>query len=974
DAGYLTYQWHRSAKFTTAFATPLSAADKATIVASGITLTDQSATTATLTTRTPSDHGYYYYWVEITNHLVADDGSEAAPAKTTSDPAQIRVFNEIVADTYTVGEKKADGSTYSQQDYDTYYRHNIKQLGKEGYYEWAGNQLFTQIRGGDFETKWDDFYHVQARRDTPYWDTTHGLGNWQGRTFPKVMEIQANSEFNATGTGMAAELSAAVQSSIYEELATVPGRIYEWSLDQNIHGNWQTVPDIMAVIIGPAADTDASDPVFSPWQYGLDADAGQTDPTTGQLTAYTNVDTSQSTLFRGVLNQLATDLGITDKDTLDHDGHVTVGRQNGQFDEFLQAVNGEKEYTNQAYSVTYQGRNYYVYLAATDWPVVLADGVRREWTHHTGALSIPEGQGRTVFGFASVFSTQGGQLGNVLDNIVFASGADLGAAGTTTLSSGSQISVTTKPGFAYGLAQVRGSAPSKLTGLEGDVFFTPSGGAEAAAHPTAVEGNTSDWYVPGAAGTLTFKDLMPGGTYRIVGVPIGAVSAAFGTNTDPSRVLDEGYYKDVTLASVATAGDTQISNATAQVYTDEKGAVHARVTVEHTDSRVQYAIVNKDGTVGAMENGSPWFSGATQNVVFQPLGRNTEFFIVSRPAGYSEITPASALKSEAAIAIKTPSLADIQVADVSRVREASGKTDAIHVVVAKDHSGLAYGLVDTATGKLATQKTATVSGTATSVTLNFTGLSTTTTYQVVQKESTGTWSTGVRAYPAPAALTVNYAQALLGTGTTGTGAVAATVEYRIAAVAAAGLTNPSTATALTWLAGTADTWATGLGSAAIDLGAPDVTSGTILSTLRGVSGAAGAVVSYRLKAGSDGYTGAAVRLTGYVTFTSRPAAPVKETDYTLAFQEFDDERIHALSALEFETETGAAWTQAKAGSYVTFAALGWTGAVTKTMSVRKPATTTAFASWESTETLPARGPAPTYVRAKLADDGTVTLT
>ncbi|MDR1824452.1 MAG: hypothetical protein LBR27_03850, partial [Bifidobacteriaceae bacterium] len=106
-----------------------------------VTGLDGSEVKAVLTATVSDTPGTYYYWVEVT------DGTSTVPSQT----ATVVVLDEIIADTYTVGEKKADGSAYTQADYDKYYMKNIKLMGATGTttgsnYEWAGNQLYTSLQ------------------------------------------------------------------------------------------------------------------------------------------------------------------------------------------------------------------------------------------------------------------------------------------------------------------------------------------------------------------------------------------------------------------------------------------------------------------------------------------------------------------------------------------------------------------------------------------------------------------------------------------------------------------------------------------------------------------------------------------------------------------------------------------------------------------------------------------------------------
>ncbi|MDR1806555.1 MAG: MBG domain-containing protein, partial [Propionibacteriaceae bacterium] len=908
---------------------------------------------------TPGTAGYYYYWVEITNNLLLDDGTSGTPATVTSEFAQARIVNR------TLWPQLMNGDFESGN-----YLPIGESTGSAGSY-WDRIPVYVTYPNYNPANEW-----------VPYWDTTHdGTRNDEdtgptsdtttGPTAGKAIQlnIHDDSNMNVANDTVFAELANSQSSSLYQDVATVPGKIYEWSL---LHSSRHYAPgnsrnnrdDSMAVVIGPAINTQ-SDYIsaLSRWQGETTYTSG-----TGYRSEYRVTYTNQYPYGRN--------MGSYFQDIVQHLAIDDLG---------LEAVSdlAGAAYTGRAYTTQWNGSTYYVFIS-TD------SNQDTAFTPRSGAYSVPEGQGTTVFGFVYVYGA-GGNSGNVVDDIVFASGTDLNAADTLTFSGETSISVPTQEGFAYALAGVRGSAPFRLTSLEADdgyVHFTPDGAAAAdLIHPTTVEGNASDWYVPSEAGTLSFTDLVPGATYRVIGIPLAAISAGLGTNLDPTRVLDDGYYDDITLPASSAGDATTMSNVSAELYDHDS---KARVIVSHTDSRVQYAIVDDSGAPALTQvvNGvtTAWFAGDTGTVSFAPLAKNTTYHVVARPAGYTEITPQSALESGSAVTVRTPGVADIQATDVTRTTD--GDSDTISVVVDALHNGVEYAVYDVRTGAMsAVQKADVSTGT---VTLTFTNLDTGDSYQVVQKEDGASWTTGVRAYPAPARLAVDYVGVALGLATqSGIQPVPASVEYRIAATDATGVATPGAAAAnLGWLAGTADTWAAALGSTTIDLGAADSKQGTILGALAGIDGAAGAVVTYRTKAGSDGYTGAAVSALAYLSFAPRADGPAADADYEI---EWAAEDVLAHEELEFQTESGGAWSALPASSTVTFADLGWSGVATASASLRSAGVATddhgtdgladdtpgSFPSWPALVSIPARRAAPSYVRAQLASGSegqTITLT
>ena len=95
DTGYLTYQWYQSAKFDNAVADPNGTTGKTTITTASKSTVGKSAT---LTITTPATAGYYYYWVEITNHKEGQDDTAVV-----SRIVQAKVVDRTLPDHLTNG-------------------------------------------------------------------------------------------------------------------------------------------------------------------------------------------------------------------------------------------------------------------------------------------------------------------------------------------------------------------------------------------------------------------------------------------------------------------------------------------------------------------------------------------------------------------------------------------------------------------------------------------------------------------------------------------------------------------------------------------------------------------------------------------------------------------------------------------------------------------------------------------------------
>ncbi|MDR2420528.1 MAG: hypothetical protein LBD49_00290, partial [Oscillospiraceae bacterium] len=141
-------------------------------------------------------------------------------------------------------------------------------VSREAIIEVVDKALQPQLMNGDFETdattsfpgtKLNKGIH-NSNTTAAYWETTHE-GTPDGRTDStgKMLEIGKGSHYvmnDTTHTSRVAELSAFTSSTIYQEIATVPGKIYEWSIDHGARNNGvnKANPDVLAVVIGPAVN------------------------------------------------------------------------------------------------------------------------------------------------------------------------------------------------------------------------------------------------------------------------------------------------------------------------------------------------------------------------------------------------------------------------------------------------------------------------------------------------------------------------------------------------------------------------------------------------------------------------------------------------------------------------------------------------------------------------------------------------
>ncbi|MDR1798326.1 MAG: InlB B-repeat-containing protein, partial [Bifidobacteriaceae bacterium] len=915
DGSALTYQWKWSTK-----------ADKSS--PQNVTGQDGSDTRAVLTATAPDTPSTYYYWVEVTA------GDTTAPSSV----AQVVVVNRAIKDTAT--------------KYDSY------------------QYLYTSLQNGDFTAlNTSNTYTLNITPDTTGfpsfgWQTTHyattasyrpraielrGNGRAEdnhpagtsGETVYTGYGLQAQDELLASQHGAYVEMSAAASSSLFQEIATVPGKVYEWSMDHITRKPYtegteavQNRPDVMAVVIGAGINTEAD--YGSTTDYYNKTAAGTNILTAGELWNNKTLDAeanggpytygvNQYTYFQAIVNKVLTENNI-------QAGEWDSTNVNDYFAASFNSV-------DRSYSTTYNGHAYYVFISSATrdlkYGTAQAETGSR-WRHRSGSYSVPAGQGTTVFAFVNVYSSSAG-TGNLIDNIKFASGSAPDSQQEVSYEGDSAVkAVTTKEGYAYALAEVRGSTVYQLQ--ERDVWFTPTGGEAGQVSVNTAVGDGVSWYTPGAGG-LEFRNLGPGKTYRLVGLPLGAISAALGTNVSPGDVFDEGYYSDVTVkAGKNDVGADGIGpNLSAAIYTaGQDGAddpiYKGKIILGVTDSRAEYTLLTKDANqawvpvdatgqalaANAPASAANWQAGTGVALVFTGLTPGLAYRLIARPAGYTELTwsVVAANTTSGVIEITIPEPGKDVTADMLE-RHSTGSTDTVSL--SDGDATVTYHLLDATSGKELWQGSG-----QTDYTISVGADTQDLTLQVLA-EIAGTFTQGTRVYPYPEfvaakQLTIDFEAESVGVAA---GPVPADVQFKISYNNVALITGSTDS----------DGFLTAGGGARIQLGvATSYTAAPVLDTV--ISGSA--TLSYRL-AKEASYDGEYVAPVSQLAVPARPAGPSSFPSSVWA-----DEAVNGQS----------------------FADYGWTGLADLTVQLTTPAQAgVAFRSKPASFVIKQRPAAPTGLSA-----------
>ncbi|MDR3190574.1 MAG: hypothetical protein LBT80_05135 [Lactobacillaceae bacterium] len=537
---------------------------------------------------------------------------------------------------------------------------NVKLINKV--YGNASSPQFTQIsselKNGNFEqgASNNDTYMGQAGSNVnPFWNSTH---------FGKIIECSTTQTYGVLGyTGHITELSAYVKSSIYQDVATIPGRNYEWQIEHHVRNDTDPGYEVVAVIIGKSGENIAD----NEFAYGKDGDGTYGFDANGKNTATIKATSNTvNSIFPKIVTQLVDNLKAQDANM--NDVKKFAYKQSTDATLAAPADEDNLQYGNKAYSVDYAGEKYYVYVDVDiQEPGVKETAVWSDGHTGKGSYSVPEGQGNTVFAFANIRSN-GDASGNLLDNISFKASDEISVDAKTDWSGNKQIKVDTNPGYAYGLAEVRDSSVfgvgdtilNQTTFNEGDAARKPANNTNVD-DPTYQTLGDGTWFYPDATGDLVFTGLSAGKTYRVVSVPVGVISKAFGTNVSPTLVLDDNNYKDLSVPIGTTSEATQLGTIQTAVYKNSADTYQGKIQALKLDTNNQYAIL-KQNAEGDWDTDNPVTTWATPDMlthalIFDGLDLSTaatsQYRLVTRPTKYVELSYADQVASGMTITFPT---------------------------------------------------------------------------------------------------------------------------------------------------------------------------------------------------------------------------------------------------------------------------------------------------------------------------------
>ncbi|MCI7804298.1 MAG: hypothetical protein MR503_04375, partial [Oscillospiraceae bacterium] len=120
-----------------------------------------------------------------------------------------------------------------------------------------------KLKNGSFEEDqdWDGKYKTLSQSAVPSWNTTASDGMIElfqenTGTYIAGVTLKPTHKSSDTDKGIAAELNANEESTLYQNVKTTPFSIYQWGLDHGARNG----TDTMALVIGPKQEFDPSKP------------------------------------------------------------------------------------------------------------------------------------------------------------------------------------------------------------------------------------------------------------------------------------------------------------------------------------------------------------------------------------------------------------------------------------------------------------------------------------------------------------------------------------------------------------------------------------------------------------------------------------------------------------------------------------------------------------------------------------------
>lgn len=197
----------------------------------------------------------------------------------------------------------------------------------------------------------------------------------------------------------------------------------------------------------------------------------------------------------------------------------------------------------------------------------------------SGYVTIPETQGATVLGFTSLSSTSLVN-DNYLRDVVFKPISRPNISLSQSYGGDNSLTVTTKADYAYALIDVSFGYSQLLPNV--GQYTT-----DAKIDPSLGKGN--NWFTT-TNSKITFTGLAQGATYRIIAIPKAAIQLETASNVTPLDVIDTDAWVDTTIGIADDEGQVL-----AGTYKNAAGETKGRVMLRQASTINDYALLAVDG-------------------------------------------------------------------------------------------------------------------------------------------------------------------------------------------------------------------------------------------------------------------------------------------------------------------------------------------------------------------------------------------
>ncbi|GAB2021073.1 hypothetical protein RyT2_01460 [Pseudolactococcus yaeyamensis] len=628
----------------------------------------QSSTSNILIATTPTTVGKYYTYVEITNTTTG-----GASTTVRSQRAVLDIRNEDKLDKPAAAANVKIAPEFVFPNSSTNHGPNS--------FSFVASRNASPF--GAFDSTL--FYTTVGLRTSSGWNNTVNRDLWvvdpgtngNGVQPTVSMEYQQSTY---TGNRWTMDTNCVGSSSVYQDISTVPGAIYDVNFEHYSIGDAASAGDVLAATIAPSkfsSDDYASDIPNRYWDgsQGIGSPQGMND---NQGTYFFNIAGDTNNLFVGNkdlatinagkypygLNPGAQNLPATGDPVVqpgilgshygtdyffDMTRYALLGLYKGDNQQVFQfdlanstntsrnktaivAASSTADYANHKKAFTYGGENIVQFYSRDNLAQDGQSNVNRKQFYYT----VPEGQGATVEAFSSVANTNDAN-DNGIYNVQFSRIAKPDITTSQDYAGHNAITVNTaKADYAYAIVDVSQGYPQYLTNVQ---QYT----SDATIDPTI---GTDDNWLTTTNASITFTGLGVGRTYRVIAIPQGAIQVETNSNVTPLDVLDTDAWVDTTITVPDVDG-----HILAGTYKDTANQTKGRVRVRQANLGNYYALLAVDN------NGKPitdtavgdWVTpDATGEVVFDNLtlvNGTTPYVVIAKPQSFFNFDYADATYS-----------------------------------------------------------------------------------------------------------------------------------------------------------------------------------------------------------------------------------------------------------------------------------------------------------------------------------------